>query len=140
MEIKVKKLHPEAKLPEYGRKGDAGLDLFSTKKVVIKPGEKQEIPTGIAIELPEGYASLIWAKSGLGLGHGLVVLGGVIDSNYRGEYIVGIYNSGSKEYTFQAGEKIAQVLIQPVERAIIKSVKRLSDSERGANFKGSSGK
>lgn len=140
MEIKVKKLHPKARLPVYGRKGDSGLDLFTTQKIAIKPGEKKEIPTGIAIELPDGFAGLLWAKGGLGLAHGLIVLGGVIDSNYRGEYFVGIYNASKKEYVFNIGDKVAQVLIQPVERAIIKEVRRLSSSVRGAKMKGSSGR
>ncbi len=138
--IKIKKIHPDAIVPKYAHYGDAGMDLFSTQTIILHPGERVQIPTGIAIELPEDYVSLVWDKSGLSHKHGLKTVGGVIDSGYRGEYMVGMINLGAADYTIEKGHKVAQVLIQKVEHPQIEIVEELSDSSRGEGGFGSSGK
>lgn len=141
LELKVKKLFPDTKQPSYAHPGDAGLDLFCYKDVIIKPGQREIIGTGVAIELPTNqYVGLVWAKSGLGIREGLITLGGVLDSNYRGEVMIGLYNSSKESYKFEKGDKIAQLLVQSVERCDIKIVKKLSKTERGERKFGSSGK
>jgi dUTP pyrophosphatase len=138
--LNVKRLHPDAKLPHFAHPGDAGMDLFSTETVLIKRGEIKKIPTGIAIELPPGYVSLLWDKSGLASNHGLKNVGGVIDAGYRGEYIVNLVNLGSEDYQIEKGHKVAQLLIQKIEHPEIKEVNELTDSSRGTGSFGSTGK
>ena len=140
MKIKIKKVHPDAIIPKYAHPGDAGMDLYTTGSVVLRPGERKSIPVGVAIELPPGYVSLVWDKSGLSHKHGLKQFGGVIDSNYRGEYNVGVMNLSDKEFKFGKGDKVAQILIQKVEEAEFEEVSELSDSPRGDKWLGSSGK
>jgi len=139
MKIKIKKLRPEAILPKYAHPGDAGMDFFSCEDAVLKPGERKLIPTGVAIELPEGYVSLIWPKSGLSLKKGLDVLGGVIEHTYRGEYGVILLNTSDEDYEVKKGEKIAQLLIQPIVSVDVEEAEELSDSVRGGGGFGSTG-
>ncbi|MCC2631174.1 MAG: deoxyuridine 5-triphosphate nucleotidohydrolase, dUTP pyrophosphatase [Candidatus Paceibacter sp.] len=138
--IKIKKLHPDAKVPSFAHPGDAGMDLYATETAHIKVGEWKRIGTGIAIEMPLGYVGLIWDKSGLASNHGLTNLGGVIDAGYRGEYFVTLLNTSQEDYIVEKGHKIAQLLIQPVEHPTIEEVTELSDSSRGAGGFGSTGK
>lgn len=140
MEIKVKKLHKDAKLPTYAHHDDAGFDLYAIESVSISVGARVLVGTGIAIEIPDGYVGLIWDKSGLSMVHGLKNLGGVIDAGYRGEIKAGVVNLSDEDYTITAGHKVAQMLIQKVERADIKEVAELSDTLRGHGGFGSSGK
>ncbi|MCK5059957.1 MAG: dUTP diphosphatase [Candidatus Pacebacteria bacterium] len=140
MRLKVKKLFPEARVPHYARKGDAGLELYAREKVTLLPGERASIPTGIAIEIPEGYVSLIWDKSGISHNYGIKTLGGVIDFGYRGEYKVGVVNLSKEAYTFEKHHKVAQLLIQKIECVEVEETKELSESERGLQGFGSSGK
>lgn len=140
MKIKIKKLKPEAKLPAYALPGDAGLDLFTCEDVVILPGERKIISTGVAIELPEGYCALVWDKGGLSNKHGLKVMGGVFEYTYRGDYLICLLNTSDKEYSFSVGDKIAQLLIQPIESAAVEEVEELSESNRGESCYGSTGK
>jgi dUTP pyrophosphatase len=140
MIIKVKKLHSEAKLPLYARSGDAGMDLFTPETVIVPKGKIAEIHTGISVEIPDGFVGLFWDKSGLSIKYGIKVLGGVLDSGYRGELIVGIINLGEEDYVFEKHHKIVQMLIQPVISAEIEEVPELSDSERGQGGLGSTGK
>lgn len=140
MKVKVKKLSSEAKLPCYAHKGDAGLDFFSLEDYELKPGERHLFSTGISLELPEGFVSLVWDKSGLGAVHGIKVLGGVIDAHYRGEYKIGLLNTSDKSFHFNKGDKLAQVLIQPVVSAELEEVDELSSSQRGNKGFGSTGK
>lgn len=140
MKLKIKKLKPEAKLPAYALPGDAGMDLFAAEKFTLKKGEKGAVPTGIAMEIPEGFVGLIWDKSGLAMKHGLKTLGGVVDSGYRGEVLVGMMNLGPADYTFEKGHKVAQMLIQKKESVAIEEASELSSTERGAGGFGSSGK
>lgn len=140
MKIKVKKLNPNAKIPEYAHEGDAGFDLFTVEPFELGPGERKSIPLGIAMEIPHGYVGLIWDKSGLSHKYGIKSFGGVIDSGYRGEVHAGVMNLGDTYFKFEKGQKIAQMLIQKVDTADFVEVKELSDSERGKGGFGSSGK
>lgn len=140
MEIKIKKLHPEAKLPTYAHNGDAGMDLFAINDVVTKAGERVLIGTGIAMEIPIGYVGLIWDKSGLSTTHGLKTLGGVVDTGYRGEIKIGIINLSEEDYKISVGHKIAQMLIQKVEQPHIIESNELSCTLRGEEGFGSTGR
>lgn len=140
MELKIKKLRPNAKVPARAHVGDAGFDLCAIESVTIHVGARVLIGTGIAMEIPDGYAGLVWDKSGLSNNHGLKTLGGVMDAGYRGEIKVGLVNLGDKDYTIEAGHKVAQVVIQKVEHMGIKEVAELSDTTRGHGGFGSTGK
>jgi len=140
MKLKIKKLHPDAKLPTYGHKTDAGMDLFSIKDYSVKPGEIVHAETGIAIELPRGYAALIWDKGSIAMVHGLKVLGGVGDCGYTGDYTVGLINLGKKVFNIEKGQKIAQILIQKVENPEIIESTEIASGKRGKNRFGSTGK
>lgn len=140
MEIKIKKLHPEAKIPVFARDGDAGMDLYSLEEYELKPGERKLFKTGLAMELPVGYASFIWGRSGHALKQGIAVLGGLIDSGYRGDYGIILLNTGDDAYVVQKGERIAQVAIQPVVKPVVIEVDELSTGERNDGAFGSSGK
>lgn len=139
MKIRVKKLHPDAKVPAFAHPGDAGMDLYSVEDMVLAPGERGSVPTGIAIELPDGYVSLVWDKSGPSHKFGVKTLGGVLDSGYRGEYLIGLINLGQENFEIKKGQKIAQLLIQKVERPEIEEVAELGDTSRGAGAFGSTG-
>lgn len=140
MELKVKKLHPDAKLPTYAHHNDAGFDLYAIESVTIPAGERVLVGTGIAIEIPDGYVGLIWDKSGLSNTHGLKTLGGVVDAGYRGEIKAGVVNLSDESYTITVGHKVAQMLIQKVEHAEIREATELSDAVRGEGGFGSTGK
>lgn len=140
MVLKVKKLDAQAKLPTRATLGDAGLDLYSTQEVVIRSGERLMVGTGIAMEIPIGYAGLVWDKSGLAAKKGLKVMGGVIDAGYRGEVRVVLTNLGDATHTIAVGDKIAQLLIQKVGFPEVTEVSELSDSERGEGGFGSTGR
>jgi dUTP pyrophosphatase len=138
MRMKVSRTHREAKLPVYGHKGDAGLDLFSVADVGLEPGSAQAIPTGIKVAVPEGYVGLVWDKSGLSL-QSVHRLAGVIDSGYRGEVKVVMINLGSEVFLVKKGMKIAQMLIQPVVSVDIEDTDDLEDTSRGEGGFGSTG-
>lgn len=140
MKLKVKKIHPEAKLPVYARGGDAGMDIFVNEELTIKPGETAGVKSGLAFEVPRGCVGLLWDKSGLSIKYGIKILGGVLDSGFRGEVIVGVINLGKEPYTFEKGHKLTQLLIQPVESVEVEETETLSDSERGEGGLGSTGK
>ncbi len=139
MQIKIKKLRPDAIIPKYAHENDAGMDLYSIEEITIPAGERAVIGTGISIELPKNYASLIWGKSGLATKNGITTIAGVIDSGYRGEYKVVLLNTSYNDYTIKKHQKIAQLLIQKVETAEIKQVGELSESSRGKGGFGSTG-
>jgi dUTP pyrophosphatase len=140
MIIKVKKIHPDAKIPCFAHPDDAGMDLYVPETVVLLPGERKSIPLGLAVEIPFGYVMLMWDKSGLSHKHGVKSFGGVIDAGYRGEIHVGVMNLSDKPYTFEKGHKIIQFLIQPVEHPTVVETDELSPSERGEGGLGSTGK
>ena len=140
MKIKIKKLHPDALIPHYAHSGDAGVDLFTVEPFELEPGERKSIPLGVAMEIPEGYVALMWDKSGLSHKYGIKTFGGVIDSGYRGEIRAGVMNLSDKFFSFEKGQKLAQILIQKVERVDFEEVDELSGSERGTQGFGSTGK
>ncbi len=140
MEIKIKKLHPDAKLPSYAHDGDAGFDFCAIESLVVSASLRVVVGTGIAIEIPLGFVGLVWDKSGISTKHGIKTLAGVIDAGYNGEIKIGLINLGSEDYKINKGDKIAQMLIQKVEHAEIKEVNELSDTTRGNGGFGSTGK
>ena len=140
--IPTKKLVENALIPQNAYQGDAGYDLCSTVTVTLKPFERKLIPTGLAIEIPFGYAGLVVPRSGLAIKQGLSIVNapGLIDSNYRGELKVIAINLDPKEtITIQVGDRIAQLVIMKVESLEFKEVEELNDSERGTGGFGSSG-
>ena len=142
--IPVKKLKPNAVLPTYGSAWAAGADLYACldAPVVIDPGKTVFIPTGLAMEIPVGYAGLIYARSSLGTKRGLAPANkvGVVDADYRGEFMVALHNHGSKSQTIAHGERIAQLLVTPVITPGFTEVEALSDTVRGTGGFGSTGK
>ncbi len=140
MKLKIKKLDEDAVVPKYAHEDDAGFDLFSVKDIVVKVGERTAIHTGIAMEIPEGYVGLIWDKSGIAIKEGIKTVGGVVDSAYRGEILIGVINFSEKDYTFLKGHKVAQMLIQKKEKMDFEEVENLGETKRGEGGFGSTGK
>lgn len=138
--VKIKRLSKDAIVPRYAHPGDAGLDIYSAEDCLMQPGSRHSFSMGIAIEIPDGYVGLVWDKSGLAHKHGLHCLGGVLDSGYRGELIVVMLNTGLKAYEVKKGDKLAQLLIQPVERAEVKEAETLSQTVRDQGGLGSTGR
>ena len=139
MKLKVKKLHVDARLPTRAHHDDAGLDIYCYESVTLTPHQTIKVPTGVAYEVPEGYVGLVWDKSSIG-GKGIKTLGGVLDSGYRGELFVPLHNMSNESYTFEAGHKIAQMLIQKVELWEVEESDELSETKRGTGAFGSTGK
>ncbi|WBY64169.1 dUTP diphosphatase [Thermocaproicibacter melissae] len=144
-EVKIKRVREGAILPTRASTGAAGYDLYAciSEPVEIKPHDLCKIPTGIAIALPDPYTvGLIFARSGLGVKHGIAPANavGVIDSDYRGEIMVGLCNLGSEPYTLSPGERFAQLVIMPVCDAKLEETDDLGETERGSSGFGSTGK
>jgi dUTP pyrophosphatase len=139
IKVKVKKLKENAILPVYAHEGDAALDLCSTENYVVKAGKRQLVSTGVSMELPKGYFASIRGRSGLALKKGIAILGGVIEYTYRGEYGVIILNTGEEDFVIKSGDRVAQVVIQPVASAEIEEVEELSVTVRGEGNFGSTG-
>ena len=143
MRVRVRRLDPDLPLPSYARPGDAGLDLFSSEDISLKPGERTAIPTGLAVEIPEGHAGFVHARSGRALREGLALVNapGLIDSGYRGEIKVIVVNLDPTDVVHvQRGDKIAQLVVQPVISAELVEVDDLEASERGVGGFGSTGR
>ena len=149
MELKIKALSPkigtQIPAPFYASAGAAAMDLHACidAPVVIPAGGRAVIPTGLAIALPSAdYVALVFARSGLGIKHGVAPANcvGVIDSDYRGEVMVGLQNSGDADYTIQPADRIAQLMITPVIQATVTMVDELDDTARGTGGFGSTGK
>ena len=138
MELKVKRIHPDAKLPIYSHPGDAGLVLFSVVDRDLRPGEVFAVPTGIQIAIPPGHAGLVWDKSGISL-KGVHRLAGVIDAGYRGEVQVVLINLGAAPFAVRKAMKIAQLLVQPVAAVEVVEADSLDDTSRGQGGFGSTG-
>lgn len=142
--VKVKKLHEKAILPTYGSQEAAGADLYACLEadVTIAPGETVMIPTGLAMEVPKGCAGLVYARSGLSTKRGLAPANkvGVIDSDYRGQVMVGLHNHGSQPQTIGYGERVAQLVIAPVFTPGFVEAEDLDDTQRGCGGFGSTGK
>ena len=142
--VRVKILRDGAKLPTYGSAQAAGADLYACLKesVTIAPGETYFVPTGIALEVPSGCAGLIYARSGLACKRGLAPANkvGVVDSDYRGEFLIFLHNHGTEPQTIAHGERVAQLLVTPVFTPGFVEADSLSDTLRGAGGFGSTGK
>ena len=138
--ISVITLSPNAKIPTKAFSSDAGWDLYSTQSKVILSGQRDLIKTGIALAIPEGYAGLIWPRSGLAVKKGVDVLAGVIDSGYRGEIQVSLLNTdGYNPVEINQGDRIAQIIIQPVSQLQMVSAESLDNTDRAEGGFGSSG-
>lgn len=138
LSLKIKRLDPELPMPSYAYAGDAAFDLYAREEVALAPGARAQAPTGLALAIPEGYAGLIWDKSGISHRSGIKTLGGVVDSGYRGEVMVGVINLSDEPYTFKRGEKVAQMLVQKIEQAEFEEVDEFAPTERGDRGFGSS--
>jgi len=142
--IRIKKLSSLAIPPTYGTDGAAGADLYAALEapVTIPAGGDAKIPTGLAMEIPAGYAGLIFARSGLAAKQGLAPANkvGVVDSDYRGEFLVMLHNHGSENRTVHPGDRIAQLVIVPVLAPVFEETDALSDTDRGSGGFGSTGK
>lgn len=141
-QVQLRRLHPQASVPAYARPGDAGADLSSVAEVRLGPGERALVPTGVAIALPDGLVGLVHPRSGLAARHGLSIVNapGTIDSGYRGEIMVNLINLDPHEpVTISVGDRIAQLVVQPVVQARFTVVDSLPDTVRGETGHGSSG-
>jgi len=138
--IKVKKLHPDAFVPQRSNETDAGLDLVSLVDMIIPPLRRVTVSTGISVAIPEGHAGLVWPRSGLAVKHGIDTMAGVIDSGYRGEVKVVLYNTDEHfDFQVEKGARIAQLVIQPIVSCSAIEVSELDDTDRGEDGFGSSG-
>ncbi len=142
MKVKIKKIDDAAVVPTYGSNNAAGADLYALNDAVIPAGKTVKMRTGIAMELPEGTVGLIYARSGLATKRNLAPANkvGVIDSDYRGEIVVALFNHGETDETVEAGERIAQLVIAPYYVASFEEVAELGETERGSGGFGSTGK
>ncbi len=139
MKLKVKKLRDGAKLPTRGHPGDAGVDFYAIENVTFLPKSKNKVFTGVSIEIPEGYVGLVWDKSSISFNKGLKTMGGVIDSGYRGEILMTLFNTCDEEVIIEKGDKIAQIIIQKFEDCDIVETENLNESIRGDKGFGSTG-
>lgn len=145
MQLKIKKLRENARIPQRATSGAAGMDLYACldAPLTLAPGQLAIVPTGIAIELPDnGCAAFLYARSGLGVKHGICLSNGVgvIDSDYRGEVCAGLCNVSDKPYVIEPNERVAQMVIAPVLTPDIVETDELSDTRRGAGGFGSTGR
>jgi len=142
MILPIRRLDKELPLPTYAHPGDAGLDLRAARDVTLSPGERDLVPTGIAIAIPEGFAGFVQPRSGLAIKHGLSLVNtpGLIDSHYRGEIkVIAINLDPKNEIHLQRGDKIAQLVILPVASVELRVVESLDDTTRGDGGFGSTG-
>lgn len=142
MNVKIQKCHPDAKIPKYESEGAAGFDLSSVETLVVLPGSRCLVKTGLKMEIPKGFELQIRPRSGNALKYGITVLNspGTIDSDYRGEIGVIVYNTDSYNFAISAGDRIAQGVIAPIEQVTFEEVTELGNTERGAGGFGSTGK
>jgi len=140
--LDVRRLDPALPLPGYAHPGDAGLDLHAADTTTLLPGERALVPCGIAVAVPQGHVGLVHPRSGLAVDHGLTVLNapGTIDAGYRGEVKVLLVNHGTDPVEVRHGERIAQLLIQPVAAVDVREVDRLDTTARGSGGFGSTGR
>jgi dUTP pyrophosphatase len=141
IEVAIRRLREDAIVPSQAYEGDAGLDLAACDSVAVGPGERAVVPTGIAVEIPEGYAGFVQPRSGLAARHGIGVVNspGLIDSGYRGEIRVVLLNTDAREtFTVEPGMRIAQLVVMPVASVQLVEADELAVSERGARGFGSS--
>jgi dUTP pyrophosphatase len=142
VQVLITRLDPSVPLPVYAKGGDAGADIVSRVDVTLQPGERALVPTGISIALPDGYVALVHPRSGLAIKHGVTMVNapGTVDAGYRGELqCIMINHDPKEEITFHKGDRIAQLVIQKVERAEFIEVQELPGSGRGSGGFGSTG-
>ena len=142
VDVLIQRLDPVLPLPDYAHPGDAGADLYAAADVQLAPGERALVPTGMAIALPDGYAAFVHPRSGLAhrFGVGIVNAPGTVDAGYRGEISVLLINHDlERTVTLRRGDRIAQLVVQRVERAVFHEVERLPGSARGDGGYGSTG-
>ena len=142
LQVLITRLDPDLPLPNYAKGGDAGADIYSRIDITLAPGERALVPTGISIALPDGYVALVHPRSGLAIKHGVTMVNapGTVDAGYRGELqCIMINHDPKKAITFHKGDRIAQLVIQKVERADFIEVKDLPGSGRGVGGFGSTG-
>ena len=142
VEVLIQRLDPGLPLPRRSHPGDAGADLFAAADVELAPGQRAVVPTGVAIALPDGYAAFVHPRSGLAARHGVTIVNapGTVDAGYRGEIKVTLLNTDrERPVSFQRGDRIAQLVIQRVERAIFHEADELPGSARGDGGFGSTG-
>jgi dUTP pyrophosphatase len=142
VEVLIRRLDPALPLPGRAHPGDAGFDLYAARDVHLAPGEREVVPTGVAIALPDGYAAFVHPRSGLAARHGVTLVNapGTIDAGYRGEIAVTMINTDrSAAVRFRRGDRIAQLVIQRVEHAVFCEVSTLPGSARGEGGFGSTG-
>lgn len=140
--VKIKKLTDCAIMPTYGSDGAAGADLYAAESAVIAPGGTALVHTGIAMQIPEGFVGLVYARSGIAVKRGLAPANkvGVIDSDYRGEIMIALHNHSGAEESVDRGERIAQIVIAPYLKALFEEADSISDTERGGGGFGSTGR
>jgi dUTP pyrophosphatase len=139
MKIKIKKIKPEAILPDYSHAGDAGLNLYALEDDVLPPKEIKRFDFGFALELPEGYGAIMFDRSSLGA-KGIHNVGGLFDAGYRGEYNCHLINLSQRPYKIKKGDKICQLIILPIASAEWEETETLAASSRGDGRLGSTGK
>lgn len=127
-------------LPQYGSAAAAGADLRALVAVELLPGARAAVPTGVHLQIPPGHVGLVWPRSGLAVRHGIDTLAGVIDSDYRGEVRVVLVNHGQEPFRIEPGDRIAQILVQTVERVVFASAGSLGETARGEGGFGSTGR
>jgi dUTP pyrophosphatase len=140
--VPLRRLDPDLPVPSYAHDGDAGADLHAATDVVLAPGERSLVPTGVALALPEGYVGLVHPRSGLAARHGVTIVNapGTVDAGYRGEVLVNLVNLDPREpFSVRRGDRIAQLVVQQVARAEFIEVDSLEDTSRGDTGHGSSG-
>lgn len=137
--MKVKKLHPNAKLPVRAHATDSGADLFALERTVLPPHAISHVHTGIAVELPDSTSGIIWGKSSVE-SKGIKAMAGLIDAPYRGELIVCMYNLNEQEFVFEAGQKVAQLVVLPTLYPTFEETQELTETTRGSGGFGSTGK
>ena len=127
-------------LPEYASPGAAGADLRASESVEIAPGDRAAVPTAVRLQIPPGHVGLVWPRSGLAVRHGIDTLAGVIDSDYRGEVRVVLVNHGDAPFRIAPGDRVAQMLVQRVERAAFTAAAGIDETDRGGGGFGSTGR
>ena len=142
MTLKFKRIHPDAVLPAYAHPSDAGMDIRSVADVTVPARGRALVPTGLVVLLPPPYEAQVRPRSGLALKHGITVLNtpGTIDSGYRGEIGVILFNSSDVDFQIKKGDRVAQVVIAPVTQPVIEEAQEIDETDRGAGGFGSTGK
>lgn len=142
MTLKVKRIHPDAVIPAYAHEGDAGMDVRSVADMTIPAGGRALVPTGLVFMLPPGWEAQVRPRSGLALKSGVTVLNtpGTVDSGYRGEVGVILFNTSSAEFHVGKGDRIAQVVVAPTTRAEIVETDSIDETDRGSGGFGSTGR